>query len=150
MKTESPVCSVATAANPVLQVYLLGSLDFEAALAFQRRLVFDIAGDRSASFGAFIGFGSLQRLQRRCAGRERIVIVTQLVEQIAFYRLTCRSDIDLKNPGGVLTEDLILHLGRQVRVMVLGSQLFGYRERLEASICQSGGPITGVSVPHRM
>src|SRR5436305_6658259 len=50
MKAEpslSPV--VATAADPVLQVYLLGSVDFEAALALQHRLVFDIASNRSAA-----------------------------------------------------------------------------------------------------
>ena len=50
MKAEpslSPV--VATAADPVLQVYLLGSVDFEAALALQHRLVFDIASNRSTS-----------------------------------------------------------------------------------------------------
>jgi lipoyl(octanoyl) transferase len=33
-----------------LQAYLLGSIDFEAALAFQRRLVFQVSGDRSSSF----------------------------------------------------------------------------------------------------
>jgi hypothetical protein len=46
----------------------------------------------------------MQYLQRRCARRERIAIVPQLVEQVAFYRLTRRSDIDLKNPGGVRAE----------------------------------------------
>ena len=89
-------------------------------------------------------------LQRRCPGGERIAVIAQLVEQVALYRLTCRSDIDLKNPGGVLAENLVLRLGRQLRVTVLGSELFRYREVLKASICQSGGPITGVSVPHRM
>lgn len=49
MKAESPLCSVATTAHPVLQVYLLGSVDFEAALALQRRLIFDIAGNRSTA-----------------------------------------------------------------------------------------------------
>ena len=49
MRVESPLSCVATAADPVLQVYLLGSVDFEAALAFQRRLVFDIAGNRSGA-----------------------------------------------------------------------------------------------------
>jgi lipoyl(octanoyl) transferase len=49
MKAESPICSVATSVHPVLQVYLLGSVDFEAALALQRRLVFEIAGNRSAA-----------------------------------------------------------------------------------------------------
>ena len=32
-------------ADPVLQVYLLGSVEFEAALALQRRLVYDVAGE---------------------------------------------------------------------------------------------------------
>jgi len=31
----------------VLQAYLLGQVDFESALAFQRRLVYDVAGDRA-------------------------------------------------------------------------------------------------------
>ncbi|HEV3258356.1 MAG TPA: lipoyl(octanoyl) transferase LipB [Gemmataceae bacterium] len=33
----------------VLQAYLLGLVDFESALAFQRRLVYDVAGDRSSA-----------------------------------------------------------------------------------------------------
>src|SRR5438046_7710558 len=69
-------------------------------------------------------------LQRRCPGGERIAVIAQLVEQVALYRLTCRSDIDLKNPGGVLAENLVLRLGRQLRVTVLGSELFRYREGL--------------------
>jgi lipoyl(octanoyl) transferase len=48
MKAKAPLCSVA-AADPTLQVYLLGSVDFEAALALQRRLVFDVAGNRSTA-----------------------------------------------------------------------------------------------------
>jgi lipoyl(octanoyl) transferase len=32
---------------PVLQAYLLGSVEFEAALALQRRLAYNVAGDRS-------------------------------------------------------------------------------------------------------
>jgi lipoyl(octanoyl) transferase len=48
MKAKSPFCSVA-AADPILQVYLLGSVDFEVALALQRRLVFEIAGNRSTA-----------------------------------------------------------------------------------------------------
>ena len=35
-----------SASGAALQVYLLGGIDFEAALALQRRLHFDIAGDR--------------------------------------------------------------------------------------------------------
>jgi lipoyl(octanoyl) transferase len=45
-KRSQPLIS---AAGP-LQAYLLGSVDFEAALAFQRRLVYQVAGDRDASF----------------------------------------------------------------------------------------------------
>jgi lipoyl(octanoyl) transferase len=33
-------------ADTVLQVYLLGSVDFEAAVALQRRLAYEVAGDR--------------------------------------------------------------------------------------------------------
>jgi lipoyl(octanoyl) transferase len=39
----SPAAAVA---DSVLQVYLLGSVDFEAALAFQRHLVYTVAGNR--------------------------------------------------------------------------------------------------------
>jgi len=43
-----PACSPAPdAAESVLQAYLLGPVDFEAALAFQRRLAFEVAGARS-------------------------------------------------------------------------------------------------------
>jgi lipoyl(octanoyl) transferase len=49
MKAEPPLCTVASAADPALQVYLLGSVDFEAALTLQHRLVFDIASNRSAA-----------------------------------------------------------------------------------------------------
>src|SRR5205809_360592 len=38
-----------TAADPALQVYLLGAVDFEAALAWQRRLAFNVAGDRASA-----------------------------------------------------------------------------------------------------
>src|SRR4051794_27382963 len=34
------------AADPVLQAYLLGAVDFEAALLLQRRLVYEVSGDR--------------------------------------------------------------------------------------------------------
>lgn len=39
--------SCCTAADPVLLAYLLGSVDFEAALGLQRQLVYYITGDRS-------------------------------------------------------------------------------------------------------
>lgn len=49
MDAEPHLCTVPTAAESVVQVYLLGSVDFETALALQRRLVFEIAGNRSAA-----------------------------------------------------------------------------------------------------
>lgn len=49
MKAEPSFYPVAAATEPALQVYLLGLVDFEAALALQQRLVFDIAGNRSAA-----------------------------------------------------------------------------------------------------
>jgi lipoyl(octanoyl) transferase len=36
--------------SSVLQAYLLGSVDFESALAFQRRLVYQVSGERTGSF----------------------------------------------------------------------------------------------------
>src|SRR5436190_11184175 len=42
--TETATCVSADAA---LQVYLLGTLDFESALRFQRRLQYDVSGDRT-------------------------------------------------------------------------------------------------------
>lgn len=44
-----PVAPVPRAADSVLQAYLLGSVEFDAALALQRRLAFQISGDRSAA-----------------------------------------------------------------------------------------------------
>jgi lipoyl(octanoyl) transferase len=41
--------AVIESTDDVLQVYLLGAVDFDAILRLQRRLVYDIAGDRSAA-----------------------------------------------------------------------------------------------------
>lgn len=38
------------AADQTLQVYLLGSVEFEAALTFQRRLAYQVSGERSGGF----------------------------------------------------------------------------------------------------
>jgi lipoyl(octanoyl) transferase len=48
MSLEPPVFGAA-AADPLLQVYLLGSVDFEAALNLQRRLVYQVSGDRTSA-----------------------------------------------------------------------------------------------------
>jgi lipoyl(octanoyl) transferase len=45
LKPPQPLKSTSAA---VLQAYLLGSVDFEAALAFQRRLVYQISGERDS------------------------------------------------------------------------------------------------------
>src|SRR5207244_1190367 len=49
MKAATLVGPVTAVADPILQVYMLGSVDFEAALALQHRLVFDVASNRSAA-----------------------------------------------------------------------------------------------------
>lgn len=46
---EPASASALPLAPSVLQAYLLGTVDFEAALALQRRLVYDIAGDPGAA-----------------------------------------------------------------------------------------------------
>jgi lipoyl(octanoyl) transferase len=47
---REPIPSRNGDAGAVLQAYLLGSVEFEAALAFQRRLVYHVSGDRDSSY----------------------------------------------------------------------------------------------------
>src|SRR5579884_2406948 len=47
MGREPPHMRPNAAGEAALQAYLLGSVPFEAVLAFQRRLVYDVAGNRS-------------------------------------------------------------------------------------------------------
>ena len=58
-------------------------------------------------------------------------VLAQLVKKVAFYNLACRNDINTKNLRGVLTEDLVLHLRRQLRLSASSDELFGHREGLE-------------------
>lgn len=46
MNLEPPFRPTPTATDSVLQVYLLGTVEFEAALALQRRLAYQVAGER--------------------------------------------------------------------------------------------------------
>jgi lipoyl(octanoyl) transferase len=48
-----PSSSLAPPGAAVLQAYLLGALEFEAALSFQRRLVYQVSGDRASAFLLF-------------------------------------------------------------------------------------------------
>lgn len=43
---KQPTSRMLRASEPCLQVYLLGSVDFEAALGLQRKLLYEIAGER--------------------------------------------------------------------------------------------------------
>src|SRR5262249_60022966 len=45
MDIEPPGTAGAATAGPVLQAYLLGTVEFEAALGLQRRLVYEVSGD---------------------------------------------------------------------------------------------------------
>src|SRR6516164_9878196 len=49
MPVESPASVASVAADAALQVYLLGSVDFDTALALQRRLVFEVSGNRNSA-----------------------------------------------------------------------------------------------------
>ncbi len=49
MNPASPHFRPSPATGPLLQVYLLGSVDFDAALGLQRRLVYQVAGDRDTA-----------------------------------------------------------------------------------------------------
>src|SRR6516165_4470029 len=47
MNLDSSTPTAAAAGDSAFQVYLLGTVDFETALALQRRLVYEVAGDRA-------------------------------------------------------------------------------------------------------
>jgi lipoyl(octanoyl) transferase len=47
MNLEPPAPTAPASGDTALQVYLLGAVDFEAALALQRHLVYEVAGDRN-------------------------------------------------------------------------------------------------------
>jgi len=49
MNREGPTSLMPETARRVLQAYLLGMVDFETAVAFQRRLVYHVAGERSTA-----------------------------------------------------------------------------------------------------
>jgi lipoyl(octanoyl) transferase len=49
MSFEPPLYPASGAGNAALQVYLLGTVEFEAALNFQRQLVYEVAGDRTTA-----------------------------------------------------------------------------------------------------
>jgi lipoyl(octanoyl) transferase len=49
MSIELPPSGNAVESDRTLQVYLLGTVDFETALALQHRLVYEVAGNRSSS-----------------------------------------------------------------------------------------------------
>ena len=96
-----------------------------------------VSTDKRIDFRIGINVGDIvaRQISRTSQGRpswQRVVVVAQFVYQIALYRLMCRSNIDPKNPRGVLAEDLVLHLRCQLRVTVLPGDLLGYREDLES------------------
>src|SRR5262245_11387297 len=45
MSADLPPCPSPTATDVALQAYLLGTVEFEAALALQRRLVYQVSGE---------------------------------------------------------------------------------------------------------
>src|SRR5262245_30846503 len=49
MGHQPPLQSEAAEAGALVQVYLLGPVEFEAALALQRRLAYHVAGDRDVA-----------------------------------------------------------------------------------------------------
>jgi lipoyl(octanoyl) transferase len=50
MERAAAAISANATTEPALQVYLLGSVDFESALAWQRRLAYQVAGDRASAY----------------------------------------------------------------------------------------------------
>jgi len=128
----------AVAADPSLQVYLLGTVDFEEMLQFQRRLVYEVSGDRWRAMLVLCEHGPLISV-----GREGSL------EHIGFepHELAAREwPVRWVNRGG----GCLLHLPGQLAVYPilpldrLGLNLNEYLERLHGVLLDV---IAGLEVP---
>ena len=102
----------AVAADPSLQVYLLGTVDFEEMLQFQRRLVYEVSGDRWRAMLVLCEHGPLISV-----GREGSL------EHIGFepHELAAREwPVRWVNRGG----GCLLHLPGQLAEQVMRERIF--------------------------
>jgi lipoyl(octanoyl) transferase len=120
------VRSTAATADRTLQVYLLGTVDFDDMLRLQRRLVYDVSGDRSQSFLVLCEHPPLISVGRD-GSREHIGYeAEELTAREWPVRWVNRGGGCLLHAQGQLAIYPILALDR------LGLDLQGYLDRLHA------------------
>ena len=125
-------------ADPALQVYLLGTVDFEAMLRLQRRLVYEVAGDRSRGVLALCEHPPLVSVGREGSRAHIGFEPADLATRGWPVRWVNRGGGCLLHLPGQLAVYPILALDR------LGLDLPGYLDRLHAALVDV---LTGVDVP---
>src|SRR5438105_2064981 len=69
MDLRATSLQAADSADPALQVYLLGLVEFEAALTLQHRLVYEVSGQRSSAAIILCEHPPMVTVGRRGSGR---------------------------------------------------------------------------------
>jgi len=123
--TEAPQPLANTAADSALQAYVLGPVDFDAALALQRRLVYQVSGDRSASALVLCEHPPLITVGRQGSWNNVLCEAEELVARHWKVRWVNRGGGCLLHQPGQLAIYPILALDR------LGLGLQDYIERLQ-------------------
>src|SRR6266852_2171827 len=114
-----------TEAEPILQVYLLGLVDFEAALALQRRLAYEVAGQRNTAALLLCEHPPLVTIGRQGSWRHILCAPDELKARRWPVRWVNRGSGCVLHHPGQLTIYPILALDR------LGLGLRSYLERLQ-------------------
>jgi lipoyl(octanoyl) transferase len=121
---REPSHSLGPPGDAVLQAYLLGSVEFEAALAFQRRLVYTVAGDRSGAFLVLCEHPPLITVGRQGSRTHILCEPEELTARRWGVRWVNRGGGCLMHAPGQLAVYPVLALDR------LGLGLQGYLDRL--------------------
>lgn len=111
-------------AEPTLQVYLLGTVDFDEVMAWQRRLVYEVSGDRSQAFLILCEHAHLISMGREGSLEHIGYEPAELVAREWPVRWVNRGGGCLLHAPGQLAVYPILALDR------LGLDLQGYLDRL--------------------
>lgn len=128
MSIEPLLCRPPAAADISLQAYLLGSVEFEAALAFQRRLAFTIGGERNSAALLLCEHPPLVTVGRQGSRAHILCELDELRARRWSIRWVNRGGGCLLHMPGQLAAYPVLPLDR------LGLGLQAYLERLHAVV----------------
>jgi lipoyl(octanoyl) transferase len=125
---ETPPTADRSPAAAVLQTYLLGAVEFEAALAFQRRLVYQVAGDSASAALVLCEHPPLITVGRQGSRAHILCTPDELQARRWRVRWVNRGGGCLLHLPGQLTAYPILPLDR------MGLGVHEYLERLQAIV----------------